>query len=320
MTQDEPIALDDLWWAEPVLKDRLRSDPLGALKEQGINLPADVPVGLAHEVLRLVSLIWLNGKLTPRSKFTIDPFDEGLLFGKGIWESTRTFDHAPWLWDAHIERLTHSAGLLGIAIQPERLPSAAQVTEFVKSLTSLDVVVRLNVTAGVPGKPGIVWMTAAPLPAPYLSVTLQTVASPVPKDQPYLVWKTFQYATRLRVGQSVRAAGFDTALLIDQEGNLLEASHANIFLRLPSGWVTPALNGGFLPGTLRAHVVKHSPLSVREEKVSIQKLSDCLEVFLTNSNAGIVPVTRIDGRQYAVGPETKRLMEWLAIRADFKFA
>jgi len=311
MTQDEPISLDDLWWAEPELKQRLRGDPRSVLKEHGINLPTDVPVPLIHEIIRLYSLIWLNGKLTPRSKFAIDPFDDGLLFGKGIWESTRTFDHAPWLWDAHLDRLKLTAAELGLTVLPERLPSAPQVTEFVKSLTSVDVVVRLNVTAGVPGKPGIVWMTATPLPAPYASVTLQTVANPIPKDQPYLVWKTFQYASRLRVGQSVRAAGFDTALLIDTEGNLLEASHANIFLRLPSGWVTPALNGCFLPGTLRGFVVKNAPLPIREEKVSIQKLSDCLEVFLTNSNAGIVPVTQIDSRKYAVGVETRRLMEWL---------
>ena len=312
MTQDEPIGLDDLWWADADLKARLRADPFAVLKEQGINLPVDVPAGLAHEVVRLVSLIWLNGQLTPRSKFFIDPFDEGLLFGKGLWESTRTVDHAPWLWDAHLDRLKHSANLLGLAVAPERLPTAEQVTEFVKSLTSLDVVVRLNVSAGVAGKTGVVWMTAAPLPAPYQSVTLQTVASPVPKNQPYLVWKTFQYATRLIVGQSVRASGFDSALLIDMEGNLLEAAHANIFVRLPSGWVTPEWNGAFLPGTLRGHLIKHSPIPVREETVSIQKLSDCLEVFLTNSNAGIVPVTQIDGRKYAVGPETKRLIEWLS--------
>ncbi len=293
MIQDEPI------------------DPIAALKEQGVNLPSDIPTGVAHEILRVVSLLWLDGKVIPRSEFRIDPFDEGLLFGKGIWESTRTFDGVPWLWDAHLDRLKHTATELGIAVQPERLPSTAQVTEFAKSLTNMDAVIRLNVTAGVTGKPGIVWMTASALPAPFRSVTLQTVASPVPKDQPYLVWKTFQYATRLRVGQSVRAAGFDTALLIDNEGNLLEASHANIFVRLPSGWVTPSLNGAFLPGTLRGHVLKNAPLPMREEKVSVTKLSDCLEVFVTNSNAGIVPVTQIDSRKYAIGAETKKLIEWL---------
>lgn len=287
-------------------------DPFAALKARGVDLPRDLPAGIAHEILRMVSLLWLDGKIVPRSEFRIDPFDEGLLFGKGIWESTRTFDGVPWLWDAHLDRLKHTATELGIAVSPERLPTTAQVTEFVKALTNMDAIVRLNVTAGVPGMPGIVWMTASPLSPPFASVTLQTVASPVPKGQPDLVWKTFQYATRLRVGQSARAAGFDTALLIDVEGNLLEASHANIFVRLPSGWVTPSPNGAFLPGTLRAHVLKNAPLPMREEKVPIQKLSDCLEVFLTNSNIGIVPVTRIDSRKYAVGAETKTLIEWLA--------
>jgi len=98
-------------------------DPLAALKARGIDLPSDLPAGVAHEVLRLVTLLWLDGKIVPRSDFRIDPFDEGLLFGKGIWESTRTFDGVPWLWDAHLDRLKHTATELGIAVPPERLPS-----------------------------------------------------------------------------------------------------------------------------------------------------------------------------------------------------
>lgn len=311
MTPDKPIGLDELWWAEPSEKESIRRDPHAALAAHGLKLPAEVPAGLAHEILRMVSLVWQDGQITPRTQFRIDPFDEGLLFGKGLWESTRTYDHVPWHWDAHLDRLKFSAGELGLTIRIETLPSEAQVIEFLKAITSLDAVVRLNVSAGATGKPGTVWMSASPLPTPYASVTLQTVAGPVAKDQPYQVWKTFQYATRLRVGQSVRAAGFDTALLIDPSGNLLEASHANIFLRFPTGWVTPAFNGCFLPGTLRAHLLKESPLPIREELLSITKLPDALEVFLTNSNAGIVPVTKIDNRQFAVGPDTKRLMDWL---------
>ena len=291
-------------------------DPLAALKGHGIELPADVPLRVAQEVLRLVSLIWLDGEVVPRTAFAIDPFDEGLLFGKGIWESTRTIGGVPWLWEAHLDRLKRTATELGIAVRPERLPSAAQVTEFVKGLTEMDVVVRLNVTAGVTGKPGVVWMTGSAPPVPLRAVTLQTVANPVPPDQPYLVWKTFQYATRLRVGQSVRAAGFDTALLVDREGNLLEASHANIFLRFPAGWVTPRLTGEFLPGTLRAHVLAHAPLPMREDAVPVAKLSDCLEAFVTNSNLGIVPVTRIDHRHYPLGAETRTLIAWLGTGID----
>ena len=36
-----------------------------------------------------------------------------------------------------------------------------------------------------------------------------------------------------------------------------------------------------------------------------------VEAFVTNSNAGIVPVTRIDDIEFAVGPETRKLLRWI---------
>ena len=105
--------------------------------------------------------------------------------------------------------------------------------------------------------------------------------------------------------------GFDSALVLDAAGNVQEAAHANIFVRLPDGWVTPLADGGFLPGTVRHHVLVAAPIKVQEVVVPYSMLAAAREVFVTNSNAGIVPVTRIDDYQYLVGPETAELMKWI---------
>jgi hypothetical protein len=107
----------------------------------------------------------------------------------------------PWLWSLHLDRLKHTAALLDIAVAPERLPDTKQVSDFVRALTGQDVVVRLNVTAGRPGKAGLVWMSAALPPIPRASIRLQSRRGPVLQDQPFLAWKTFQYASRLRTGR-----------------------------------------------------------------------------------------------------------------------
>lgn len=308
---NQPPAPDDYWWADPHLKQRLLADPKAVLRDRGVNLPADVPAAIIPEVVRVVSLLWVNGRIIPREKFYIDPFDEGLLFGKGVWESTRTVGGMPWLWPLHLDRLVKSAPLLDIAITPERLPDAKQVFEFVRSLTGQDVIVRLNVTAGRPGKPGLVWMTASLRPAPLAAIRLKTMPSPVPKNQPYLLWKTFQYATRLLTTKQAMAAGFDSALLIDPDGNLLEAAHANVIVRLADGWATPPLDGGLLPGTVRQHLLTNSPIPIRERPIPQAALSSATEVFVTNSNQGVCPVTQIDDRTYPVGPETQKLIAFL---------
>jgi branched-subunit amino acid aminotransferase/4-amino-4-deoxychorismate lyase len=260
----------------------------------------------------MVSLLWLDGKIVPREQFYIDPSDHGLLFARGVWECTRTFGGVPWLWPLHLERLLRTAALLEIDVAPERLPDSEQVRAFVRALTAMEVVVRLNVTAGRPGKAGIVWMTAVLPPAPTSSIRLHSGRLQIPGRQPDLAWKTFQYRNRLRAGKQARQAGFDNALLVDREGNLLEAAHANIFVRLPDGWATPSADDeGLLPGTVRRHLLERAPLPIREQIIPYSLLSQATEVFLTNSNVGIVPVLQIDELIFPIGKETLDLQRWL---------
>ena len=280
------------------------------LRDRGLNPPADTPADILAEFARLVTTLWVDGRVVSLDQFRLDPADEGLLFGRGAWESTRTVGGTPWLWPLHLDRIRQTCELLAISLDPARLPAADTVREFVRSLTAQEVVVRLNVTAGRPGWPGLVWLTAAPQPVVPAGIRLRCVRSPVQKGQAYLTLKTFQYATRLRMGQQAADAGFDTALLLDADDNLQEASHANIFLRLPGGWVTPAADGGFLPGTVRHHLLASSPLPVREAVVPYAAVATAREAFVSGSNVGLVPVTLIDDTPLPVGPETRQLMAW----------
>ena len=303
---------DPFWWADPPLKERLIREPAVVLKERGVNVPVGLHPQIIHEAIRIVSLLWVEGKVVPLERFYIDPADEGLLFGRGVWESTKTINGVPWLWQEHIDRLLKTAKILDIEIAPERLPSSKQVADYVALLTGQDVVIRLNVTAGRPGQTGLVWMSSSLRPAPITAVRLKSLLTPVFKDQPYLAWKTFQYASRLRIGQEAGKAGFDSSLMLDPDNNVLEAAHANIFIRMKDGWITPSLGGGlFLPGTVRQHVLDHAPIVVREQVVPLSMLSDATEVFVTNSNIGIVPVTQIDDTKYPIGTETANLIKWI---------
>lgn len=298
-------------WATSLAGPAASADPTAILKEHGLKLPADCPAQVVEQVVRIVSLLWLDGRIIPREQFAIDPADEGLLFGRGVWESTRTFRGVPWLWSLHIDRLLRTASLLEIDIARERLPDASQVGDFVRALTTMDVVVRLNVTAGRPGKSGIVWMSAMVPELPLPSVRLRTARTPVPAGHPYLVWKTFQYSGRLRASREAQQAGFDTALLLDAEDHLLETPHTNIFVRLSSGWATPPAEGGLLPGTVRQHLLENAPLPIREQPIPRAQLADASEAFVTNSNVGIIPIVQIDEQAFPVGSETEQLRRWL---------
>jgi 4-amino-4-deoxychorismate lyase len=317
MQRTAPIEIGDISWAEPKMQELLKQDPASAVRSLGIDPPEEAPASALIEAVKLLSIVWQDGQIIPKRDFRVSPDDEGLLFGRGVWESTRTFHGRPWLWEMHLERLRHTARLLNIAVNQDQLPNEWEVSRFVRSLTEMDVVIRLNLSAGSYGKPGSVWMSAA-LPVPPMpSIRLKTCPNPVPKDQPYLVWKTFQYATRLRIGRQV-PEGFDSSLLVDPNGRLLEAAHANLFVRLDTGWATPTASaGGLLPGTVRRHLLHHAPLPVTEREIFTSELGAIREAFVTNSNVGLVPVTLIDQHEYPIGQQTRDLAHWLIPQSPY---
>lgn len=305
-------ATDPFPWADPALKARLAADPYAVLKDYGVTLPPGLATNILHDVVRIASLVWVDGQMMPRDRFHIDPMDEGLLFGRGVWESTRTVDRVPWLWPLHMDRMVKTARLLEIDLDPARVPTEGHVADYVKRVCSTDVLVRVNVSAGRPGKPGMVWMTLGVRPYPKAAFRLQTCPTAVRKEQAFLIWKTFQYASRLRIGAAANKAGFDSALMVDEHDNILEAAHANIFVRLPDGWVTPSADVGlFLPGTVRQHLLRQAPVKFVERTLARAELAQATEVFLTNSNVGLVPVTQIDDWKFDAGPETRDLQRWL---------
>lgn len=302
---------DEFWTASPELHRQVREEPAEVLRDRGVDVPNRVPEDVLQEFARVVTLLWVDGQIVPIDQFRIDSSDQGLLFGRGAWESTRTIGSVPWLWPLHLDRLIQTAELLGLGLDPARLPNEASVSRYVRTLGSQDVVIRLNVTAGAPGKTGMVWMSAAPQPQAPASIRLRATPNPVQIGQAHLLMKTFQYATRLYLTHQARQDGFDTALLLDNDGHIQEAAHANLFVRLPDGWATPTAEGGLLPGTVRHYLLKQSPIPIRERIIPHTWVDQFQEAFVTNSNVGIVPVTQIDDHELTVGDDTRTLIRWL---------
>ena len=60
-------------------------------------------------------MVFLNGKLIPRSQAHISPFDHGFLYGYGLFETIRAYRGCLFLPQRHIARLMDSALKLGFA-------------------------------------------------------------------------------------------------------------------------------------------------------------------------------------------------------------
>jgi branched-subunit amino acid aminotransferase/4-amino-4-deoxychorismate lyase len=98
-----------------------------------------------------------------------------------------------------------------------------------------------------------------------------------------------------------KKGGFDDVLWVNGDGEVAEATWANIFLIGRTGDLveiaTPALASGLLAGIVRrriAELLNTAKIPVTERVVTIDELPRFDEAFVTSSIRGLVPVLQID--------------------------
>jgi len=87
-------------------------------------------------------------------------------------------------------------------------------------------------------------------------------------------------------------------LIVDADGELLEASRANLFAVRDGALFTPPLDGRILPGVTRGRVLEiaaDNGVATRESVLCRDDLLAAEEVFLTGSVRGIEPAASLDG-------------------------
>ena len=104
-----------------------------------------------------------------------------------------------------------------------------------------------------------------------------------------------------------------------KDGLLTEASHSNVCIVKAGVIWTPAKNEFMIPGITRSLVLSRvaptagvTSIDDGAEPVRLDNMMDAEEVFLTNSQDGIVPVTAIDGKPIGdgkVGTVTRKIQE-----------
>src|SRR5580765_1763824 len=58
----------------------------------------------------------VNGRVFDQEHAVVSVFDHGFLYGEGVYETIRTFNGRPFLFDRHMQRLRNSSGMLSLAV------------------------------------------------------------------------------------------------------------------------------------------------------------------------------------------------------------
>lgn len=275
--------------------------------------------------------LWLDGALLPDKAAAIPVTDRGLLLGEGLFETLAAWDGRILELEAHLERLTRSASVLGLPLgwSVEALAAAMTSLLVAERLTDGRTVLRLTLTGGdgprgllpaAQARPRLL-ITARPMDALPASPAVIVVAPfAVSATSPLRGHKTLSALEQILARRHAAALGADEALMVNTAGHLVEASAANLFLVADGRLLTPPLSDGALPGVTRARVLDlaaEAGIGVdADTSLGLQDLAAAEEAFLTNSLIGIRPVASAAGHRFDIGPLTltARLQDLLAGR------
>ena len=108
------------------------------------------------------------------------------------------------------------------------------------------------------------------------------------------------------------AKGFTDSLMLDHEGNVAEATGANIFFKNKLGELHTPIPDSFLDGITRREVIKIAKskgIKVIERKISPEEMSKFVGCFLTGTAAEVTPVSQISEYKFKVCDLIKDLNE-----------
>jgi branched-subunit amino acid aminotransferase/4-amino-4-deoxychorismate lyase len=102
--------------------------------------------------------------------------------------------------------------------------------------------------------------------------------------------------------EEARSRAFNEAVLLNERGEIVSATAANIFWVQGDEVFTPSLAAGCVSGITRHfihEIATRWKLHVVEGSFSVQRLLDAREVFLTSTAREVTIVSSFDAKQYS---------------------
>lgn len=265
--------------------------------------------------------IWYDGKLVPWKDATLHVLTHGLHYASSVFEGQRSYNGVVFKQREHTDRLIASARMLDFELpfSADELDAACSETIARNGLENSDAVYvrpfawRGSEELGVPARNNKVHVAIAVWEWPsYFSMeeklkgirmTLADWRRPAPDTIPCKAKAAGLYMICMLSKHAAQDKGYTEALMLDHQGNVAEATSANIFFHRDGELHTPIADT-FLDGITRRTVIdlaRRNGLKVVERRISPSELGDFDECFLTGTAAEITPVAEIDAVTYRPG-------------------
>ena len=253
------------------------------------------------------------------TKARVAPVSSAMLYGRGVFTTLAIYNSTPFLWSKHWERLSSHAAKLDVGLTGF---SEKNVGDALRKLIAVNQVsqgrarVILLARSGrdiwktkTPGarKTDLIIMTGDAHQAATGGISLAVSPFRVSTFSPTTGIKSLNYLDHVLSWEEAQRRDFDEAVMLNERGEIVSGTLANIFWTKNGTIHTPALSTGAIAGITRELIVelaaKHF-IPLVEGVYEIADLTDADEIFLSSSGLGIAPVHTFDFRRYVVEPGT----------------
>ena len=271
--------------------------------------------------------IWFNGQLVNWSDVKIHVLSHGLHYASCVFEGERVYDGEIFKLEEHTERLFHSASRLGFKIpySTESINKACRdiVTEQkVKNGYVRPVVWRGSEMMAISAQKTKIHVAIATwewgsyfdpnLKLKGIKLDISKWRRPAPDTIPWDTKASGLYMICTLSKHEAEKKGFTDSLMLDYQGNVAEATGANVFFKTIDNELHTPIPDSFLDGITRRCVIeiaKSKNIKIVERKINPEELSKFKGCFLTGTAAEITPVSQIDNYKFTVCNLIKDLSE-----------
>jgi 4-amino-4-deoxychorismate lyase len=263
-------------------------------------------------------VIYLNKVMLEATKARVAPVSSAMLYGRGVFTTVAIYNGQPFLWSQHWDRLKDHAERLNIdcAGANER-----NVGEAVRKLLAVNQVKNGRARVILLARSGRdVWraqkestrktdlliMTSEAQKVSSAGLALAVSPYRCNTFSPLAGIKSLNYLDQVLAWEEAQAREFDEAVMLNERGEIVSATMANIFWVREGTIHTPALSTGALAGVTRGAVIELAAkqfVPLIEGVYDLADLTEAEEIFLTSSSYGVAPVTTFDFRRYALAAE-----------------
>jgi branched-chain amino acid aminotransferase len=267
---------------------------------------------------KMTGKIWFNGKNVDWSEAQVHVLSHGLHYASCVFEGVRVYDGEVFKLKEHIDRLFYSAKRMSMNIpySVEEISNATRkIVEIQKTQNGYirPVIWRGSEMMAISAQKNKINVAIATwewgsyfdpkLKTEGIKLDISSWRKPSPDSIPWDTKASGLYMISTLSKHEAEAKGFVDSLMLDYQGNVAEATGANIFFKNTSGELHTPIPDSFLDGITRRCIIeiaKSKGIKVIERKIKPEEIVNFTGCFLTGSAAEITPVSSIDKYNFKV--------------------